>query len=574
MINPRSQSAVAGLDADDLAALVETSCAIAREVHLPKLLRRILAEATRLTDSPDGSVLLLDEARSALYFGDAIGSAGATLMAEWGRSGNRRVPLVGSKAGQVFTSMTSVTVDAIPVDLNHFKGVDSATRATTQSMVCVPLVAGAGTGPLQALGVVQILNKRSGNYTARDRLLLERFAEQAAIALDNARLVADLYANKGLYTSDDDDVDPRELLARSAWSETLSVLIADMRGFTQLCQLVGRPERTQALLNQFLGVLADAVLAHRGVVNKFLGDGVLALFRGNDHAKRSVECALRMLREFDVIKSEWLDSHNVRLNFVDLGIGISTEDVILGAVGNNRVWDFTAIGNGVNLAAHLMEHARDGKRLLVDKITFRAARSLINRYDGPEEFELRKPGQSVAHPYERYVIHPGAPAGTAAAPQRRVSREARLFISYSHRDEHWRSLLRTHLQPYVTAGTVEVWDDTAIEAGAAWKQAIDRALEGASVALFLVSPNLLASPFVLREELAPVLERARSKEMKLLWAPVTASSYEETAFEALQAAMNPAIPLDQMSEPQQHLALVSLCKVIKAALDSLPNRVR
>jgi hypothetical protein len=199
---------------------------------------------------------------------------------------------------------------------------------------------------------------------------------------------------------------------------------------------------------------------------------------------------------------------------------------------------------------------------------------LINRYDGPEEFELRKPGQSVAHPYERYVIHPGAPAGTAAAPQRRVSREARLFISYSHRDEHWRSLLRTHLQPYVTAGTVEVWDDTAIEAGAAWKQAIDRALEGASVALFLVSPNLLASPFVLREELAPVLERARSKEMKLLWAPVTASSYEETAFEALQAAMNPAIPLDQMSEPQQHLALVSLCKVIKAALDSLPNRVR
>jgi hypothetical protein len=38
--------------------------------------------------------------------------------------------------------------------------------------------------------------------------------------------------------------------------------------------------------------------------------------------------------------------------------------------------------------------------------------------------------------------------------------------------------------------------------------------------------------------------------------------------------MNPAIPLDQMSEPQQHLALVSLCKVIKAALDSLPNRVR
>src|SRR5262249_10438293 len=151
-----------------------------------------------------------------------------TLLSEWGHHGRRTVPLVGSKAGQVLTSMTSMTVEAVPDDPNHYKGVDLATRARTESMVCVPLVAiRRPSGARPGTGVIQILNKRGGNYTTRDLFVLERFAEQAAVAIQNARLISDLYANKGLY-ADDDNIDPRELLARAAWSETLSVLIADM----------------------------------------------------------------------------------------------------------------------------------------------------------------------------------------------------------------------------------------------------------------------------------------------------------------------------------------------------------
>jgi transcriptional regulator with GAF, ATPase, and Fis domain len=313
------------LDVDDLMALVATSRELASEVHLPRLLHRILAEATRLTDSPDGSVLLLDDARQCLYFADAVGAAAPMLLSEWGRRGQRAVPLVGSKAGQVLTSTTSMIVDAVPDDPNHYKGVDRATRTQTESMVCVPLVAiRPSSGDTHALGVIQILNKRGGNYTTRDRVVLERFAEQAAVAIQNARLISDLYANKGLYAADE-DVDPRELLDRPAWNETLSVLIADMRGFTQLCHLLGRPERTQTLLNRFLAMLANAVLDHSGVVNKFLGDGLMAFFRGDGHAQRAVKCSFRMLKEFDVLKAEWVANHNVRLGFVDLGVGISTE---------------------------------------------------------------------------------------------------------------------------------------------------------------------------------------------------------------------------------------------------------
>ena len=386
------------------------------------------------------------------------------------------------------------------------------------------------------------------------------------MAIDNARLVRDLYASKGLYVGDDDPTDPRDLLTRPAWNEVLSVLIADMRGFTQLCQVIGRPERTQALLNEFLGMLVDAVITHRGVVNKFLGDGLMAFFRGDKSAPAAVGCAYGMLQGFDELKQRWDRESNVKLRFLDLGIGISTEDVILGAVGSERVWDFTAIGSGVNLAAHLMEHARDGRRLMVDKVTFHGARPIVQKFVGAEEFELRKPGQTVAHPYDRYVLHEPtqiAAQGNAPGP---APAGAKLFISYSHRDDNWRTLLRTHLQPYVTSGSIEIWDDTAIEAGAEWKRAIDDAIDKASAALFLVSPNLLASSFVRSEELAPVLQRARSREMKFLWLPVSASSYEETVFATLQAALNPKNPLDQLTEPQQHERLVELCKIIKSTI--------
>mgnify|MGYP002624575862 CR=1 FL=1 len=137
-------------------------------------------------------------------------------------------------------------------------------------------------------------------------------------------------------------------------------------------------------------------------------------------------------------------------------------------------------------------------------------------------------------------------------------------FSHSPYGPAWLQMLRTHLQPYVQAGSVELWDDTTIEAGDDWHQAIAQALDRATVALFLVTPQLLASPFVREQELAPMLQRAAEHNVRLLWVPVVASSYEETPFKRLQAALNPKLPLDQLPAPRQHQELVKLCKRIKA----------
>ena len=98
-------------------------------------------------------------------------------------------------------------------------------------------------------------------------------------------------------------------------------------------------------------------------------------------------------------------------------MGIATDTVIIGTIGTARVRDFTVLGTGVNLAAHLTRDARQGRRILVDKRTYFAVRDLVIADPG-EEFELKKPDQPQGRRYERYCVHrlkDGA-AGSGPAP--------------------------------------------------------------------------------------------------------------------------------------------------------------
>ena len=79
--------------------------------------------------------------------------------------------------------------------------------------------------------------------------------------------------------------------------------------------------------------------------------------------------------------------------------------------------------------------------------------------------------------------------------------QARLFISYSHRDKDWVELVRTHLAILQMQGLVSAWSDENIRPGDVWQQEIETAIEEADVAVLLVSPNFLASEFIMRDEL-------------------------------------------------------------------------
>ncbi|HEX5707745.1 MAG TPA: toll/interleukin-1 receptor domain-containing protein, partial [Pyrinomonadaceae bacterium] len=93
----------------------------------------------------------------------------------------------------------------------------------------------------------------------------------------------------------------------------------------------------------------------------------------------------------------------------------------------------------------------------------------------------------------------------------------RVFISYSHKDEVWKDRLRPHLKMLEQAGlNVVTWDDRAIDAGAKWYNEIKEAMEGAAVAICLISADFLASDFCTKEEIPYLLEQREHKGMVLL----------------------------------------------------------
>jgi adenylate cyclase len=362
-----------------LQALLDSADKLASTLSLDSVLANILAIGGELTGSTAGSVILRDPQQNDLYFAAATGPAADEVRAI-------RIPIGKGKAGMVFETGEPIVENVIK---NHYQAVDEKTHFVTESMVCVPLRFGT-----QTIGVLQLLNKDGGRgtYDATDLELTQRLAVQATIAIRNATLFQRLLASSGLYGQPEACSDlvamvtgegPRAMVERAV------VLFADMRGFTRLCEIIsGNPTNIQSYLTQFFRVVAGSVLAHGGIVNKFLGDGVMALFRGSDAPLRAVQCGFHMREQFAQLRNEWQrgSSRSRNLNFLDLGVGIAFDEMTIGAVGDEKVSDFTLVGGAVNLAASLEREARDGKFLLCDLDTFEAVQPWISKFEGPIEF--------------------------------------------------------------------------------------------------------------------------------------------------------------------------------------------
>ena len=91
-----------------------------------------------------------------------------------------------------------------------------------------------------------------------------------------------------------------------------------------------------------------------------------------------------------------------------------------------------------------------------------------------------------------------------------------VFISYSHKDEHWKDRLRPHLGVLEQVGRITIWDDRQIDAGATWYDEIKQVMDQAAVAVCLISADYLASDFCVKEEIPYLLERRERDGMALI----------------------------------------------------------
>ncbi len=139
-----------------------------------------------------------------------------------------------------------------------------------------------------------------------------------------------------------------------------SVLFSDIRGFTSMTE---KMEATAliALLNRYFDAMSDAIIAHGGLVNKFGGDSLLAIFGtplnpAQDHPAQAVEAAQAMLAALETFNTNQAQRGEPTLR---IGIGVATGPVVAGNVGGEERLEYTVIGDTVNLASRLQTMTKD-----------------------------------------------------------------------------------------------------------------------------------------------------------------------------------------------------------------------
>jgi len=151
-----------------------------------------------------------------------------------------------------------------------------------------------------------------------------------------------------------------------------TILFSDVRSFTTLTESLG-PQGTVQMLNEYFTIMVDCISRENGMLDKFIGDAIMAGFGVplplEDCEDRALRAAIAMLRELD----EWNVTRVKKGDMpIDMGIGLNTGNIVSGNIGSPKRMDFTMIGDGVNLAARLESACKQySARLLISEFTYR-----------------------------------------------------------------------------------------------------------------------------------------------------------------------------------------------------------
>jgi class 3 adenylate cyclase len=143
-------------------------------------------------------------------------------------------------------------------------------------------------------------------------------------------------------------------------------MFADVVAFTPLTEQ-HEPERVVAILNELFTFMTEIIFKHGGIIDKFIGDCVMAVFGAptsrDDDALRAARAAEEMMRWLEVGNARWKKELGFELQ---MGIGINTGEAVVGNIGSNKRMEYTVIGDTVNVAARLEALARPGQILLTE----------------------------------------------------------------------------------------------------------------------------------------------------------------------------------------------------------------
>jgi adenylate cyclase len=223
-----------------------------------------------------------------------------------------------------------------------------------------------------------------GHLTRAFNDMVKSLSEKELIKEAFSRYVSRQVA--GLILSDPD----KYISTLKGQRKTIAVLFADIRGFTRIAEALG-PEQVVAMLNVYLTYMTDVIFRHEGTLDKFLGDGLMAIFGAPVEQPNSTLNAVRAALDM----RERLHKFNLAREIggeepVMVGIGINYGDAIVGNIGSRERMDYSVIGDTVNVAQRIQTFTEGGQIILAAPAYRRVETYVEGKPLGPHELRGKR----------------------------------------------------------------------------------------------------------------------------------------------------------------------------------------
>ena len=259
---------------------------------------------------------------------------------------------------------------------SRFNGAKSLFIQKIKSAICVPL-----WRKDKIIGVIQLDSMQFDNQFTQDDLeLLKAIGSQMAMIIEQANLNEKIRQEEIMRSFLERFLSPQvvEMILKGSQDImepkdlTATVLFTDIIDFTQLAEQ-SPPRETNIILNQYFSAMVEIIFRFNGTLDKYIGDGLMAVFgapmEGENDAERAILAAKEMKRQLAVMMATQEGSRKK----LDIRIGINTGRVVAGNIGSPRRLDYTVIGDPVNIASRLESIAKPNQ-ILIGEETYRAVK--------------------------------------------------------------------------------------------------------------------------------------------------------------------------------------------------------